>query len=273
MIVYGIFTFGKAKQRATALRDLVAALDPTEKHKLVMVGGFLEATVKAADSIRAGTVAAVGGCLDDVELPAEHEGFGDIEWRESWLAHLEQSKVAFLPLKSEHPPKGEGGAAASIIRGYNRAAGMLTEAIRKIQSEQRRDDKAAQGGYVCGRPPYGYRVENESFVINDVQSKAVAFIFKQCRAGKNLADIIEALKAKYSDGGVIKGKRQYWDRVKIRRILGHSRLYCLGHYAGGRGQPVHFPALAFLPAAWVDTRPNTNPARAATAVASSSSSN
>ncbi len=257
MIVYGIFTFGKAKSRATALRALVGRLDSAEKHRLVLVGNFLEATVSAAESIREGTVAAVAGCLDDITLPPEHEGFGETEWRESWLAHLEQNKVAFLPLPSERPAVNNSGAVASIIRGYNRAASALTEAVRKFQSEQRRDEKVAQGGYICGRPPYGYRVRNESFVVNEVQAKAITLIFELCRAGKGMTEIIEALKAKHSSGGLIRGKAQYWDRVKIRRILNHSRLYCLGQYDGGRGQPKRMPSLAFLPATWVDTRPNT----------------
>ncbi len=267
MIVFGIYSFAKLKSRSAALRALVDRLDQREKPKLVLVGDFLEATVKATDAISEGEIAAVAGCLDDVVLPPEHEGFGEIEWRESWLAHLEQSKVAFLPLKSERSTPSDAGTAASIIRGYNRAAGVLTEAIRKFQSEQRRDHKVAQGGYVCGRPPYGYRVEDESFVVNKAQSEAVRFIFKQCRAGKGLSDIVEALKTHHSEGGVIRGKAQYWDRVKIRRILAHSRLYCLGHYAGGRGAPINLPSLAFLPAAWVDTKPNTTPARAAAAQA------
>lgn len=268
MIVYGIFTFGKAKSRATALRALVDKLEPAEKHQLVMVGDFLEATVKAAESIRDGKVAAVAGCLDDVALPSDHEGFGEVEWRESWLAHLEQNKVAFLPLPSERPSDGTSGAVASIIRGYNRAASALTEAVRKFQSEQRRDEKVAQGGYICGRPPYGYRVRDEGFVVNDTQAKAIRLIFELCRAGKGLSEIIDTLKAKHSGGGLISGKAQYWDRVKIRRILNHARLYCLGQYDGGRGQPVRLPSLAFLPPSWVDTHPNTA-TRAASASASS----
>ena len=263
MLVFGIFTFGKARQRAAALKALVAALD--RKASLVMVGDFLEATVRAADAIRDGTVAAVAGSLDDVPLPAEHEGFGEVEWRESWLAYLEQSKVAFLPLKAERQLPSDHGAVASVIRGYNRAAGALDESIRKYQSEQRRGEKAAQGGYVCGRPPYGYRVQDESFVVNKTQAAAVEFIFKACRAGKGLTQIIDGLKAKHSSGGVIQNKPQYWDRVKVRRILNHSRLYCLGQYNGGRGDPIHLPSLAFLPADWVSTRPNTRAVHAAAA--------
>ncbi len=255
MVVYGIYTFGKVRQRAAALKTLIGTLD--RKASLVMVGDFLEATVKAADAIRDGTIAAVAGSLDDVALPPEHEGFGEVEWRESWLAYLEQSKVAFLPLKTDRPSQNGSGAVASIIRGYNRAAGALEESIRKYQSEQRRGEKVAQGGYVCGRPPYGYRAQDESFVVNKRQAAAVEYIFKQCRAGKPLTYIINGLKDKHSAGGVIHGKPQYWDRVKVRRILNHSRLYCLGQYEGGRGQPIHLPGLAFLPASWVGTRPNT----------------
>lgn len=267
MIVYGIYTFAKAKTRATALRALVDKLNAcvsTEKHRLVLVGGFLEATVKAAESIRDGTLAAVAGCLDDITLPTDHEGFGEVEWQESWLAYLEQNKVAFFSLPSSRPIDASGSAAASIIRGYNRAAGVLTESIRKLQSEQRRDEKVASGGYICGRPPYGYRVIDEEFVVNQDQAHAVRLIFEQCRAGKGLSDILALLKTRHAFTSSREGKPQFWDRVKIRRILNHGRLYCLGHYNGGRGQSVRVPSLAFLPPAWVDTHSNTA-ARAASA--------
>ncbi len=92
-----------------------------------------------------------------------------------------------------------------------------------------------------------------TFVVNDVQAKAVKFIFQQIRAGKTLPHIISALKKRFADGGVIEGKDQYWDRVKVKRILNHSPLYCQGRYEGGRGQAINLPALAFLPAEWVNT--------------------
>lgn len=251
MIIFGITSFGTIKQRSAALHALPAVRDGA---KLVMVQDFLQATVRALSKTSDGEVAAVAGSLDDVVLPKEHEGFGRIEWQESWLAYLETHHVAFLPLPSGAPPT-EAGQVASIIRGYNRASGVLADAVRKIQAEQRRGKKYAEGGYICGRPPYGYTVADGSFVVNDKQAEAVRFIFESLRSAIPLGEVIEALKKQFARGGVIPGKKQYWDRVKVRRILGHRRLYCLGEYAGARGHHSRSPDLAFLPKDWVDTNP------------------
>jgi hypothetical protein len=256
VIVFGIAGFGNSRQRGPALRSLQTVKDGA---KLVLVPDFLQATVRALHETGEGEVAAVAGSLDDVALPSDHDGFGSVEWQESWLAYLEAHHIAFLPLVSGSTAKAKG-EVASIIRGYNRAFNVLTEVVRKIQAEQRRGRKHAEGGYICGRPPYGYTVSDGSFVVNDVQARAVKFIFKQIRAGKALSYIIEKLLADFAEGGVIEGKAQYWDRVKVRRILNHRRLYCLGEYSSGRSGPSRSPDLAFLPKEWVDTDPSKTPA-------------
>jgi hypothetical protein len=254
MKIYGIYTAGNGAQRDKALRAHIAEHLSGEAHQIIMVGDFLLATVRALEDTAAGTVAAVGGCLDDMTMPSEHEGFGCVEWRESWLSYLTEHRIAFIALPGAAVAATEV-SASSIIRGYTRAAGVLAAAIRQLQTAQRRGAKAAHGGYICGRPPYGYLIKAGAFVIDPVQSKAVRFIFAEMRAGTPLYDLLEELKEKHAHGGVIAGKPQYWDRVKIRRIMSHARMYCLGQYTGGRGQPIHIPALAFLPADWVRTTP------------------
>lgn len=251
MNVYGITAFGQRGARRAALQGLLAP-----GAQLVMVGDYLTATVRALDDTADGLVAAVGGCLDDITLPPEHEGFGAVEWQESWMNYLQEHRVALVMLPGQ-PPAAAGATTSSIIRSYNRALEVLAASIRKVQSEHRRAAKKEAGGYICGRPPYGYLVKGGSFVVNPPQSRAVTFIFEELRKGSSLADLINALKRKHATGGIIAGKRQFWDRVKIRRILSHARLYCLGQYHGGRGEPLHIPELAFLPPAWVDTQPPT----------------
>lgn len=250
MIVFGIAPLNTLAKRSAALSALDAVKGGA---KVIMVQDFLQATVRALAETSKGEVAAVAGSLADVALPVKHEGFGIVEWQESWLAYLVAHHIAFLPLASE--PSSSTGQAASIIRGYNRASGVLAEAVRKIQAEQRRGRKQAEGGYICGRPPYGYTVDDGSFVVNKTQAKAVRFIFAQIRKGEKIADIIKQLRVGHRKGGLIPRKRQYWDRVKVRRILEHRRLYCLGEYAGGRGHHSRSPDLAFLPKKWVDTHP------------------
>jgi hypothetical protein len=249
MKVYGIFSLGNAPKRSKALRELAAT--HLDEHRLVMVGHFLTATARALADIDHGEMAAVGGCLDDIPLPIAHDGFGRVEWCESWLTFLKDRGVAFLAIPSVQTVTDSDASAASIIRGYTRAAEVLAGEIRKLQAEQRRDSKEASGGYICGRPPYGYQVVKGAFVINPAQAKTVKHIFTQLREGVSLNQLIADLKEHHAQGGVIAGKPQFWDRVKIRRILKHARMYCLGQYGGGRGQPLRSPELAFLPSTWL----------------------
>lgn len=253
MIVFGIFAALKRKARTTALQRVVKERTSDRNARLIMVGDFLEATVRALAEADKGEVAMVGGCIDDVLLPTDCAGFGRTEWQESWLRFLEEHHIAFLALPSASAAP-EAGAAASIIRSYNRAANVLAESVRKMQHDQRRDQRAAEGGYVvCGRPPYGYCVRDGVFVIDPGQAKAVKHIFRELRSGKPLNDIIDRLRSEHGTAGI---RKQYWDRVKVHRILKHRQMYCLGKYdAGDRGHPVHIPELAFLPPEWIDTAP------------------
>jgi hypothetical protein len=253
MKVYGIFSLGTAPRRSKALKELAA--EHLQDHTLVMVGDFLTATARALEDVARGDAVAVGGCLDDIALPAAHDGFGRVEWAESWLAYLKEHGVAFLAIPSAMAPDSTSATTASIIRGYNRAAEVLAAEIRKLQAEQRRGERAASGGYICGRPPYGYQVVKGAFVINQAQAETVKYIFKARRAGTTINEMLVQLKLSHSGGGIIPGKPQFWDGVKVRRILKHARMYCLGQYDGGRGQPLQVPSLAFLPAKWVDTVP------------------
>jgi hypothetical protein len=255
MKVYGIFSLGTAPRRAKALKELAA--EHLSDHTIVMVGDFLTATVRALEDVAQGETAAVGGCLDDVVLPLEHDGFGRVQWAESWLAFLKEHGIAFLAIPSSIKPDNDIATTASIIRGYNRAAEVLAAEVRKLQADQRREERAASGGYICGRPPYGYQVVGGAFVVNPAQAKTVKFIFTALREGATLNDLLKQLKQHHAAGGIIAGKPQFWDRVKVRRILKHARMYCLGQYDGGRGQPLEVPALAFLPPKWVTTTPRS----------------
>lgn len=261
MNLYGIFSFGAAAKRAKGLKEL--ASEHLGSCTLVMVGDFLTATARALEDVARGEMAAVGGCPDDITLPAAHEGFGRVEWCESWLAYLKEHSIAFLAIPSQHPVTSAAASAASIIRGYNRAAEVLAGEIRKLQADQRRGQREASGGYICGRPPYGYHVREGAFVINPAQAQTVKHIYTQLRNGVTLNELVLDLKKHHSKGGLKPGKPQYWDRVKVRRILKHARMYCLGQYDGGRGQPLQIPDLAFLPPAWLATIPPSAAARAA----------
>jgi len=132
----------------------------------------------------------------------------------------------------------------SVIRSYQRATQALERAVEAARQVERRD--AGEIGYFSGRPPYGYKVEDGRFVINREQADAVKSVFSATLAGKNGGEIIKLL-SKRSKGR----RREYWDRKKIHRILGHASLYCTGTYHPKQGPPVVIIALAFLPSLWL----------------------
>lgn len=219
--------------------------------KVVTVSDFLQALYLAEEKAAEGDLVMVAGSLVDLELPTTTpvEGFGVTEWRESWLARLERSHIGFIPLAVNESPQipREALLATNVIRSFTRASKALDTAIKSIQVKERRErteSRAKDTGYVCGRPPYGYRAVAGQLKPCKDQVKAIRTIFATVRKGGSVNQSMRALKSAESPG--------YWDGVKVRRILRHARLYCLGECAF-RGKIVTIPELAVLPADWVDT--------------------
>ncbi len=176
----------------------------------------------------------------------------DQEWTEACLAYLETNSIAYVihGKQTTSPRK----SVSEAISGFLRATKHVTERVRAMLTTERQLIRAKVDGYICGRPPYGYSIVDGKFAINKEQAAAVKFIFTRVRAGDSQTELTTKLAAKYTGGGVIKGKAQFWDRVKVRRILANARLYCLGEYSGGRlPQSVQLPGISFLPADWADT--------------------
>lgn len=174
------------------------------------------------------------GRLQDVRPKGKPDGYSDVEWRLAWLDYLEARGVCFIPVPGKDPALPEGdGSAASVVRRYQRAARDLAKQLAEEATDDRR-----RAGCVLGRPPYGYQSAGGRLTRHPRQSKLVRHIFSALRKGDTVADILLTLP---SD--------EFWDRVKIRRILTHAPLYCRGALATRAGIVVR-SELAFLPAAW-----------------------
>jgi hypothetical protein len=183
---------------------------------------------------------------DDVQISNQ-------EWSEACIAFLDTNSITYvIQGKQAASPRK---SVSEAISGFIRATKRVTERVRAMLTSERQLIRAKVDGYLCGRPPYGYSIVDGKFAINEEQAAAVKFIFTRVRAGDNPTELTSKLTAEYAIGGVIKGKAQFWDRVKVRRILKNARLYCLGEYCGGRlTKPVYLPGNAFLPPEWVGTR-------------------
>ncbi len=119
--------------------------------------------------------------------------------------------------------------------------------------------------YICGRPPYGYRVVDGRLHHQTQQQEAVQLAFKMAERGSSLRAIVEALVSKY--GRSADGKAQFWDRVKLKRIWGHVKLYTKGEYTTSAGQVLSLPELAFMAEEYAKVPYPSPPVRLAAAMA------
>lgn len=135
--------------------------------------------------------------------------------------------------------------------------------------------------YVCGRPPFGYRVQDKQLHVHLDQAADVTRVFDMIRRKNPIRTVVEVMQAlelkkpKPTSEDVPVGKRKtgpfgkarkpkapFWDRKKIARILEHAPLYCTGLYKI-RGRRMTLPNLVFLPPGWADTAVAVPPAAAA----------
>ena len=79
---------------------------------------------------------------------------------------------------------------------------------------------------------------------NAKQQEAVSLAFSMAEHGSSLRDIVAALQSKH--GRDSDGKAQFWDRVKLKRVWSHVRLYTQGQYQIAGGSILHLPDLAFM---------------------------
>jgi hypothetical protein len=250
MIAYCIHPQESEDGRNSARRALDFARERGDTCSLVYSGDELRATVAAAEAADRGEDVVVVGSIQAVQAPASAAGFTSAEWRECWLACLSESGVAFVSVGGEAPTISP--AAALAVSACKRAAEHLERALGRARGNLRMEARASTTGYTCGRPPYGYEAKGGSLVPITAQVTAVREIFARLRDGKTVPEIIEYLKDRFKGGGVIKNKDQHWDRVKVKRILSHTQLYCRGVYRTGALR-VKIPTLAVLPPDWLDT--------------------
>lgn len=255
MILLACALGDKVDSRKAEVTSRIPDLQANGPVEVRIISDFLRATFQAEELISSGEVVVIAACLADMSIPKDCEvsGFGVIEWRESWLARLEKNKIGFLPLATaESPPvPREAILATAIIRSFTRASRAMDAAIRTIQAQEsraRQERVAEDTGYVCGRPPFGYRAVKGRLEIVEKHAAAVRLIFEAYRKSRNMNACVEKAK-----DAKLKG---YWDRVKVRRILSHAPLYCRGE-CNFRGKSVLNPDLAFLPENWQDTYPKT----------------
>lgn len=98
--------------------------------------------------------------------------------------------------------------------------------------------RALEGKFLGGIPPYGYDVVNQEYVINENEAKNVKMIFEMYAAGYSYADIIENLRGALGKRGKPFGKTSLYSILRNDRYTGlytwnRRNVKKLGKWAGG----------------------------------------
>lgn len=231
-----------------AIRKARADL-PKPPRSITCVESFEAACTRGVSATEVGEKVSVLLRLSELTSPAKEVGHE--AWRAACLLHLAGLGVdhLLLPDAKRLPHVLQ---VDKVVQPLSTAIRVLSTRIKAYRKHEATQFRGERYGYVCGRPPYGYQVEHGTLVIDKGQAEAVRSVFKLLRDGKRPVDVVEIMRRK---------KREFWDHVKVRRILSHARLYTLGEYKSATLRaPVRIPRLAFLPASWADTSAPTQKA-------------
>lgn len=186
-------------------------------------------------------------------VPLADQGVDPEAWFAAWVSLLAQHSLGFAFAGSSTVVVGP--TKASTGRQYQRAEQALHQSIAPNEEPTH--------AYVCGRPPYGYRVVDGMLAAQPKQQEAVKLAFQMAEKGWALRYIVAALQSDF--GKTPDGKPQFWDRVKLKRIWSHVQLYTHGRYQTAGGPVLQLPSLAFMQDAYAEVPYPSPPVRAAAA--------
>jgi DNA invertase Pin-like site-specific DNA recombinase len=105
-----------------------------------------------------------------------------------------------------------------LIRQIVGVVSQYERAVIKGRMMSGKAAKAAQGGYLGGRVPYGFRLEQGQVVPDDAEQVVVALVGRLKAGGSSLREIAVQLQAQ----GFRPREGDHWHPNTIRRIAGYS---------------------------------------------------
>lgn len=131
---------------------------------------------------------------------------------------------------------GQFGVMASMLEAFTLCVAEMERENIKRRTMAGRREKAAEGGFSGGRPPYGYKVVEHELVLVEEEAEVVRDIFR-CRSVRmTMKEIAELLNMK----GVSKRNGKPVDQSMVQSILGNEEFYRGVYSYGGKStQGVH----------------------------------
>lgn len=145
----------------------------------------------------------------------------DLIVQETTIERLAQHEVQVVSVTE---PEIEGDdATRTLVRQVLGAISQYERAVIRARMASGKRKKAESGGYVGGRPAYGFKAVGGDLVADKAEAEVVARIKREQKAGASLRAIAEGLNA---DGvpapGTTKKKPTEWHPNTVRRIADKS---------------------------------------------------
>lgn len=103
---------------------------------------------------------------------------------------LKKNGVSLLSAQEEIPDTPEGVLLESLIEGLNEYFSLeLGQKVSRAFYDLR-----LKGQFLGGRPPYGYKIVDKHYVVNDEQAKKIQYVFSAIEKGAKLKDLATELK-------------------------------------------------------------------------------
>lgn len=156
-----------------------------------------------------------------------------------YLYRLEKKNIKLLSTQEDF---GDNNDIANIYRSLLQ---FVAEQERKniaLRTGKGRSIKAQCGGYSGGRCPYGYKIENGRYVINEEEKPIVEYVFKRMSENIPMLTIADEL----NDLGFKTRKGTKFHNTSVRSIFNNKPFY-QGMYKYGKEmnwvKGVHEPIL------------------------------
>lgn len=138
----------------------------------------------------------------------------DLILQETTIARLQAAGATVVSVTE---PDVEGDDATRVlVRQVLGAIGQYERALIRKRMSDGRAAKAAKGGYVGGRPPFGYKAVGGVLVADDGEQQVIARARQLRDEGRSLRAIAEVLT---SDGHRPK-RGSSWHPPQVARLLG-----------------------------------------------------